>query len=68
MLLKMFIQRYNKYVDPARNLKKKWKEQVYLHVMFNYYSACLKDERKLQYSRSNILGFINAGYFTIQRN
>jgi hypothetical protein len=36
-------------IDPARNLKK-WKEQV---------SACLllaktKDERKLQYSRSNI--------------
>jgi hypothetical protein len=33
------------------------------------YSACLhlgktKDERKLQYSRSNILGFINTGYFT----
>jgi hypothetical protein len=37
--------------------------------MFYYYSACLhlgktKDERKLQYSRSNILGFINIGYFT----
>jgi hypothetical protein len=37
--------------------------------MFYYYSACLhlgktKDERKLQYSRSNILGFINTGYFT----
>jgi hypothetical protein len=36
--------------------------------MFYYYSACLhlgktKDERKLQYSRSNILGFINTGYF-----
>jgi hypothetical protein len=23
-----------------------------------------KDERKLQYGRSNILGFINTGYFT----
>jgi hypothetical protein len=37
--------------------------------MFYYYSACLhlgktKDERKLKYSRSNILGFINTGYFT----
>jgi hypothetical protein len=31
-----------------------------LHVMF----ALRKDERKLQYSRSNILGFINTGYFT----
>jgi hypothetical protein len=35
-----------------------------LHVMFYYYSALRKDERKLQYSRSNILGFINTGYFT----
>jgi hypothetical protein len=26
--------------------------------------AFRKDERKLQYSRSNILGFINTGYFT----
>jgi hypothetical protein len=26
--------------------------------------ALWKDERKLQYSRSNILGFNNAGYFT----
>jgi hypothetical protein len=26
--------------------------------------ALWKDERKLQYSRSNILGFINTGYFT----
>jgi hypothetical protein len=25
--------------------------------------ALRKDERKLQYSRSNILGFINTGYF-----
>jgi hypothetical protein len=43
-------------------------ERAGLHVMFYYYSACLhvvcKDERKLQYSRSNILGFINTGYFT----
>jgi hypothetical protein len=36
--------------------------------MFYYYSAYLhlgktKDERKLQYSRSNILGFIDIGYF-----
>jgi hypothetical protein len=30
--------------------------------------ALRKDERKLQYSRSNILGFINTGYFTSQRN
>jgi hypothetical protein len=26
--------------------------------------AFRKDERKLPYSRSNILGFINTGYFT----
>jgi hypothetical protein len=26
--------------------------------------ALRKDEKKLQYSRSNILGFINTGYFT----
>jgi hypothetical protein len=26
--------------------------------------ALRKNERKLQYSRSNILGFINTGYFT----
>jgi hypothetical protein len=26
--------------------------------------ALRKDERKLQYSRSNILGLINTGYFT----
>jgi hypothetical protein len=44
-------------------------ERAGLHVMFYYYSACLhlgktKDERKFQYSRSNILGFINTGYFT----
>jgi hypothetical protein len=43
-------------------------ERAGLHVMFYYYSACLhlyrKDERKLQYSRNNILGFINTGYFT----
>jgi hypothetical protein len=30
-----------------------------LHVMF----ALRKDERKLQYSRNNILGFISTGYF-----
>jgi hypothetical protein len=43
-------------------------ERAGLHVMFYYYSAYLhlgktKDERKLQYSRSNILGFIDIGYF-----
>jgi hypothetical protein len=26
--------------------------------------ALRKDERKLQYSRSNVLGFINTGHFT----
>jgi hypothetical protein len=36
-------------------------EKAGLHLMFYYYSACLhlrktKDERKLQYSRSNIPG------------
>jgi hypothetical protein len=40
-------------------LKKKM-ETAGLHVMF----ALRKDERKLQYSRSNILGFINTRYFT----
>jgi hypothetical protein len=46
--------------DSAQNLKM---ERLGLHVIFYYYSACLgklrKDERKLQYNRSNILGFIN---------
>jgi hypothetical protein len=56
----MFTLRYNKFYKM---------ERADLHVMFYYYSACLhlgktKDERKLQYSRSNILGFINTGYFT----
>jgi hypothetical protein len=55
-------------IDPARSLKKS-KEQVLptrdvllLFCMF----ALRKDERKLQYSRCNILGFIvsNTGYFT----
>jgi hypothetical protein len=54
-------------IDPARN-KKKWKEQVYLHVMFYYYSACLH----LGKTKENfciegviyVLGFINTGYFT----
>jgi hypothetical protein len=44
-------------------------ERAGLHVMFYYYSACFhlgktKDERTLQYSRSNILGFINKEHFT----
>jgi hypothetical protein len=30
--------------------------------------ALRKDERKLQYSRSNILGFINTVYFTSDNN
>jgi hypothetical protein len=34
-------------------------ETAGLNVMF----ALRKDERKLQYSRGNILGFINTGYF-----
>jgi hypothetical protein len=40
-------------------------ERVGLHVMFCM-SAFRKNERKLQYSESNIyiLGFINTGYFT----
>jgi hypothetical protein len=38
-------------------------ERAGLHVMFYYYSA-RKDERKLQYSKGNTLGFINTGYFT----
>jgi hypothetical protein len=65
MLLKMFT-----YAITNRfGAKFKKMERAGLHVMFYYYSACLhlgktKDERKLQYSRCNILGFINTGYFT----
>jgi hypothetical protein len=32
--------------------------------MFYYYFALRKDERKVQYIRSNIFDFINTGYFT----
>jgi hypothetical protein len=40
-------------------------ERVGLHVMFYYYSACLQlGKTKENFSRSNILGFINTGYFT----
>jgi hypothetical protein len=50
-------------IGPARNKKKM--ERASLHVMF-YLLFCMfalrKDERKLQYSRSNILGFIHTGY------
>jgi hypothetical protein len=53
-------------IDPARNLKKM--ERVGLHVMFYYYSACLHlGKTKENFSIvvcSNILRFINTGYFT----
>jgi hypothetical protein len=41
-------------------------ERASLHVILLLFCmfALRKDERKLQYSRSNILGFINTGYFT----
>jgi hypothetical protein len=48
-------------------LKKKWKEHSRFSrdvlLLFGMF-ALRKDERKLQYSRSNILGLINTGYFT----
>jgi hypothetical protein len=51
-------------IDSARNLKngksRFTRDVLLLFSMF----AFRKDERKLQYSRSNILGFINTGYFT----
>jgi hypothetical protein len=51
-------------IDPARNLKngksRFTRDVLLLFCMF----ALRRDERKLQYSRSNILGFINTGYFT----
>jgi hypothetical protein len=51
-------------IDSARNLKngksRFTRDVLLLFCMF----AFRKDERKLQYSRSNILGFINTGYFT----
>jgi hypothetical protein len=61
----MFTLRYKN----RSRAKFKKMERAGLDEMFYYYSACLhlgktKDERKLQYSRSNILGFINTGYFT----
>jgi hypothetical protein len=51
-------------IDSARNLKngksRFTRDVLLLFCMF----AFRKDERKLQYSRSNILGFIiNTGYF-----
>jgi hypothetical protein len=56
MLLKMFTLHYNKF-------KKKMK-RAGLHVLLLFCMFALrKDERKLQYSSSNILGFINTGYF-----
>jgi hypothetical protein len=60
MLLKMFTYAYAITNRSGAKFKKKMKEQVYTYCMF----ALRKDERKLQYSRSNILGFINTGYFT----
>jgi hypothetical protein len=63
MLLKMFTYA----ITNRSGAKFKKMERAGLHVMFYYYSACLhssKDERKLQYSRSNILRFINTVYFT----
>jgi hypothetical protein len=43
-------------------------ERAGLHVSDVLLLFCMfalrKDERKLQYSRSNLLGFINTGYFT----
>jgi hypothetical protein len=51
-------------IDPAGSFKK-WKEQVTRDVLLLFCMFALReDERKLQYSRSNILGFINTGYFT----
>jgi hypothetical protein len=51
-------------IDPARNLKngksRFTRDVLLLFCMF----ALRKEERKLQYSRSNILGFINTGYLT----
>jgi hypothetical protein len=53
-------------IDPVQNLKKMeraglpTRDVLLLFCMF----ALRKDERKLQYSRSNILGFINTRNFT----
>jgi hypothetical protein len=53
-------------IDPARNLKKMERASLGTHdvLLLLCMFALRKDERKLQYSRSNILGFINTGYFT----
>jgi hypothetical protein len=46
-------------------LKKNGKSRFKCDVLLLFCMFALrKDERKLQYSRSNILGFINTGYFT----
>jgi hypothetical protein len=43
-------------------------ERTVLQCLHMFYCSCMltlrQDERKLQYSRSNVLGFINTGYFT----
>jgi hypothetical protein len=51
-------------IDPARNLKKLKNRFTHDVLLLFCMFALKKDERKLQYSRGNVLGFINTGYFT----
>jgi hypothetical protein len=65
----MLLKTFTYAITNRSGAKFKKMERAGLHGFFYSYSACLhlgntKDERKLQYSRSNILGFINTGYFT----
>jgi hypothetical protein len=56
----MSLKLFTYAITNRSGAKFKKMERAGLHVMF----ALRKDERKLQYSRSNILGFINTEYFT----
>jgi hypothetical protein len=64
MLLHKNVHSTLQQIDPAQNLKKLknrfTRDVLLLFCMF----ALRRDERKLHYSRGNILGFINTGYFT----
>jgi hypothetical protein len=51
-------------IDSARNLKNGKSRFIRDVLLLFCMSEFRKDERKLQYSKSNTLGFINTGYFT----
>jgi hypothetical protein len=54
------LRRFKCLAEKVMYLNHYTRDFLLLFCMF----ALRKDERKLQYSRNNILGFINTGYFT----